>query len=238
MGSGKTASAVKELSLNKNNRITYTNITTDLKNCTILKPEYIIKKTLIKTKRSGEKVFRYTFNKEFWMNQEQKINICLDEFSAIADSRASGTRINRIISQFQNSIRRVLGQREGASGNLIYITQQYDSIDIRARNACTQLRYHTCYYTAYCKNCLYQRNENSNIPEPLEICPLCMSKDISRRDFFINVKCFTSTIDYEKWIYQSNDDFIYKEYNIIDIENYFNHYNTLQWENLFEDYLT
>lgn len=241
IGSGKTASEVRELFYNLSGRKTYTNIKTDFPYCVELKPEYIIKKTLVKTKRTGEEVFKLSFNKKFWEENHEPINVTFDEISAIYDARRSMSKLNVIFSQFQNSLRRVLGNTDAGTGELVYITQWIESIDPRARMACTQIRHHSCDYQKTCKKCGCYWFENSDDPEHLQICPHCFSKDLLKHNHSVVVKKFgfkdeiTAEQNFFKWR-DFGEETYYDEYTIEDIEQYFPHYNTLQWENLFEDY--
>src|SRR3972149_4892457 len=184
MGSGKTASEVREMYFNLFNRVTYSNIQAKLPNCKILNPEYIIKKTLLKTKKTGEEIFKFNYNRKFWEENNEPKNIVFDELSNIYDAWRSMSKINQIMSQFQNSIRRVLESTDGGYGELVYITQQIESIDPRARRACTQIKHHVCSYQKTCKKCKTYWLENTDMPEQLLICPKCKNRDILRH-FFI-----------------------------------------------------
>lgn len=238
-GSGKSACAVRDLVLNPGKYKSYTNIIPkrpkDTPNIVPIEPEMIIRKDLVgvKKKRSGEQepVYEYSLNQEFWKNIKEPINVILDEAHTLLNSRRAMSRVNIIMGDFQAMVRRVLGQRASGYGDLIYITQLWNKIDIDARNMATQVRYHLCRYRKICNKCKVAWKETSQMPEPAKICPVCHSNDLDRQDFVIEVWHFASMRDFISWKeYGVKTE--YRHYYVTDIEEYFPYYDTLQWDNM------
>lgn len=238
-GSGKTVSAVREMYLNENNRITYSNIVTKLKTQINIDPTMIIKKEIVDTKkkRSGElePVYKTTLNIDFWKNIKEPINVILDEAHTIINSRRAMSKINVIVSDWLSLIRRVLGQTESEAGELIFISQLPKRIDSIARDMATQIRYHRMHYAKSCKECSASWQEDSEMPETINKCPLCNSFQLLRHSFTLEVWNFTSMQMFEMWKDWEQQSF-YKHYYVRDIEKYFKYYDTLQWDNLFSEY--
>ena len=229
VGSGKTASEVRELFFDRSKRMTYTNIETSLKNCITLKPEMIIIK-----KPVGKKII-YDVNVEFWKNAKKPINVVIDEAHNIIDSRNSMSRLNRAVTAWQSAIRRVLGESEGDYGELVYITQLLDSVDVRTRDLCTQFRYHICHYMKTCEKCSYIWKENSEMPEKRKSCQYCGNFQLKKSNFTIEILRFSSQDEFNAWKIDRQKTY-YARYYVSDIEKYFNLYDTLQWTNLFSSY--
>lgn len=235
VGSGKTASEVREIFHNPLHRKYFSNIITNLKHCHVLKPEYIIKKIQIGTTKSGVPIYDYKLNLDFWKNQKEPLNIVLDEAHAIVDSRRSMSKPNQIITSWQSAIRRIIGATESGYGELVYVTQLLYSIDNRVRDLATQIRYHICHFQKTCKNCGASWRENTEMPETIKFCPTCRSINLVKHNHIIEVFKFVSVANYEAWKFNGVTTF-YQRYLIYDIEKYFENYDTLQWENLFEEY--
>lgn len=240
VGSGKTASEVREMFLNVSKRDTYTNITTkDMPHVHQLMPEMIIKKTQVDTKRrkSGEieAVYDFTLNVDFWKGLKDPINVVLDEAHSILNSRRSMSKINIIITDWISLIRRVLGQTEAGAGELVLVTQLQGRIDTIARQMAHQVRYHTCHYMKSCMGCKVQWQENSEMPEGLWACPRCKSYNIMKHSHKIEVKKFASMQEFDMWKSYGMKTW-YERYLITDIEDFFDLYNTLQWDNMFSSY--
>ena len=240
VGSGKTATAVRDMALNLNNRNTYSNIITkNIKNQITITSKMIIKKEIEdhkKNKKTGElePVYRFTLNKEFWKNIKEPINVTLDEAHSILNARRSMSKVNIVITDWLALIRRVLGESEQGMGDLIMITQLPNRIDIIARDMASNINYHICHYTKGCWDCSTTWTENSEMPEPLWNCPECYSNNIKKFGHTIEVYSFGSMKDYEFWRDFSQETY-YKHYLINDIEDYFPCYDTMQWESMFSD---
>jgi len=243
VGSGKTATAVLEMKEDNSDRVFYTNIEAKkIKNVRELKPEYIIKKELIGLKKD-KPVYEYKINLKFWQENNEPKNIIIDEAHNIIDSRNSQTPVNKIVTAWQSAIRRILGETEGDSGDLIYITQILTAIDIRARELATLIQYHICHYQKKCKECLYVWNENTEMPIKRKKCPRCLSRKYMKFGFIIEVFKFENINMFEAWHLsgkqtwiKSSDPEMNGHYLLTDIEKIFPLYKTLQWKNLFQGY--
>jgi len=97
VGSGKTASIVREMVLNEQGIKFYTNINPIRKDTpwiVKIKPEMIIGKDLLgvkKKQKTGVEVPIYDFklNKEFWQEIKEPISVVLDEVHTIMNPRRS-----------------------------------------------------------------------------------------------------------------------------------------------------
>jgi hypothetical protein len=142
---------------------------------------------------------------------------------------------NKVFNTWLTMIRRVLGSTESGSGDLVLISQLSNQVDNIARQLCHQIRYHICHYVKICKKCGNSWNENSDMPEQLRQCPFCGSWEIKKHDHKIEVFCFFGIQAFTGWR-EFGINTAYKRYIVNDIEKYFDKYNSLQWENLFEEY--
>ncbi|GAG41892.1 unnamed protein product [marine sediment metagenome] len=68
-----------------------------------------------------------------------------------------------------------------------------------------------------------------------KFCPKCSGFKAKKHSFRIEVWHFKGINDYEAWKVWGNETF-YKHYFVNDIELYFPHYSSLQWDNLFSEY--
>lgn len=198
----------------------------------------IIKKELVgyKKKRSGETepVYEQKLNKEYWQNIHEPISVVLDEAHSIINARRAMSKTNIIVTDWLSLIRRVLGNSTSGYGELVFITQLPNRIDIIAREMATQIRYHICHYFKRCGRCKTVWKENSEMPEGLWNCPRCGSPTIKKYNHEIEVWHFPSMSHFNMWNDFKRNTF-YKHYIIKDIEKYFPLYNTLQWDNMFSD---
>lgn len=240
VGSGKTALAVREMYLTSNRKKTYSNIVTKIKNCVQIQPDMIIKKEIVdykKNRKTGEKepIYKHTMNAEYWQGIKEPINIVLDEAHSIINARRAMSKINQIVTDWLALIRRVLGQAESGYGNLIFISQLSNRIDIIAREMCHNVTYVLCHYVKICGKCYLSWGENSDFPEVREECPRCGSWKIKKHSHIIEVWQFQNMQYYDMWKNFGQKTF-FKHYFIKDIEEYFKYYDTLQWDNLFSSY--
>lgn len=239
VGSGKTVSEVREIYLNQFRRKTYSNIKTKLKHQIDLSPEMIIKRTVVgsKKRRSGEEeaIYESKLNVEFWQSIKEPINVVLDEAHSIINARRAMSKTNIILNDWLALVRRILGEREGGYGELVYITQLPRRIDPIARDMAHQVRYHICHYRKACKRCGMRWQENSEMPEGLNECPHCGNWQLKKFNHQIEVYRFQSMQHYEAWRDFRQKTF-YSHYFITDIEKYFPLYDTLQFDNLFSEY--
>lgn len=240
VGSGKTACMVREMYLNNSHRLTYTNIKTKkIKNCKLISPDMIINNEIVDYKKkkdgSSEPVYKKTLNAQYWKNINEPINVVIDEAHSIINARRAMSKTNEIVNQWLALIRRVLGSSESGYGELTFITQLWNRLDIIAREMATQVRYHICHFQKTCKKCRASWSEHSEQPENLYQCPLCASFSIRKHNHQIEVYHFKNMEYFLAWKEYKQQSY-YKHYVITDIEKYFPLYNTLQWDNLFEDY--
>lgn len=235
IGSGKTASVVKDLVLNLDGRTTYSNIQTkNVKNNILIKPEMIIKKEPILNSK-GEETGKFTerLNKEFWedvVTKHDGINVVIDEAHTLLNARRSMSKMNVIMSDFIALLRRVIGGVNGY-GKLVLISQLERRLDVISKEMATKVKFYVCHYEIICAKCDSIFYENNETPEKLAFCPKCGSPKI---------KPFNHIL--ECWHFQNIDKFLsfkmmrlktfHRHYFITDISNYFSHYNTLQWDNL------
>ncbi len=239
VGSGKTVCEVREIFLNKMRRKTYSNIKTNLKHQININPKMIIKEDIIdyKKKKDGklEPVVKHSLNKEYWQKLKEPINVVIDEAHSIINARRAMSKINIIVSDWLALIRRVLGSSESGFGELVFITQLPNRIDVIAREMATQVRYHVCHYRKTCKQCQATWVENSELPETIHKCPLCSSWNVRKHCHQIEIWHFENMEGFNTWKNFKMQTF-YKHYIVTDIEKYFNMYDTLQWDNMFSDF--
>ena len=238
IGSGKTACTVRELMLNKSNRITFSNIKTKgIKNNVLISSDMIIKKEIIKTKQSGQVIYKLRLNVDFWkkvIKKYKSINVIIDEAHTILNARRAMSDVNKIMTDFMSLLRRIIGSSESGYGELVLISQLERRIDIVAKEMSTNVRYHLCHYKKTCKICFSTWNETNEIPEPLFNCPKCGSWQLIKHSHVIEVWHFKNVDFFVLWKYYRKKTY-HQHYLINDIENYFHAYNTLQWENLISD---
>ena len=239
IGSGKTLSAVKFMIENQLRFETYTNIQTKkIKNVKVLYPDMIIKKevTGYKTKRDGtqQELTKVVPNLQFWKEIKNPVNIIIDEAHTILNSRRSMSKSNIVFSDWLALIRRVLGSRGMASGNLILISQLTSRLDTIARNMTTQIRFHKSHWTKRCKKCGYTFSENSESPMPLLVCPKCEGFKFETISMKIEVWLFRNLEDYEAFKVAKRRTY-FRHYFINNGTDYFNFYDTFQWDNLLTD---
>lgn len=240
VGSGKTALMVREMYLNKSRRKTYSNVMTSLKSQININPEMIIKRDIVdykKNRKSGEQepVYSYKLNLDYWKQIKEPINIVLDEAHSIINARRSMSKINIIVSDWIALIRRVLGQAEAGYGELVFISQLPNRIDIIARDMATNILYTRCHYLKSCKRCGVTWRENSEMPESLNECPVCKSWQLKKYNHNVEVWHFKNMQYFNMWNDFQQKSF-YKHYVVTDIEEYFKYYDTMQWDNLFSAY--
>jgi len=231
VGSGKTACAVRQMALHQEVK-NYSNIKTTLQNNVMLDSNMICSKEMVGQKKTGEPVYEYKLNTEFWKELHEPINVILDEAHSILNSRRAMSKVNIICTDWIALIRRVLGEDSRGMGDLILITQLPQRIDVICREMATQVSYHCCHYVKLCNDCGMSWNEDSDMPEQAKNCYNCGSINMKRINFQIEVKVFPSMSAYTAYkLY--NVVTYYKHYFVRDIEKYFPMYSTLQWENLF-----
>lgn len=240
MGSGKTASIVREIYLNQNRRLTYSNIKTKkIKHNKLISGKMIISKTIkdYKKKKTGENepVYELSLNVDYWKSIKEPINVVLDEAHTIVNARRSMSKVNQITTEWLALIRRVLGSSDSGYGELTLISQLPNRIDIIAREMATKIKWHLCHYVKVCKKCEFKWQENSDVPEPAWNCLKCRSHYIFKCNHIIEVWHFRDMNHFLAWK-QFGERSYHSHYFINDIEKYFPLYNTLSWDNMFSEF--
>ena len=227
IGSGKTAYAVREM-FKRPYRTYYSNIVTrKIKNSILLKPEMIF------SKRPDPKNPKHTeqiLNIDFWKSCKKPISVIFDEAHNILNSRKGMNRQNILIGEFLSLLRRVLGG--DTASDLILISQLSRRLDIIAREMSTKVYFFVSHFKKVCKKCGYIWRENSEMPEQASECPFCNHYDIKKFSHILEVKVFSSVDNFDLWKEEGIKTY-YRQFIVNDIENVFNKYDTLQWENMF-----
>lgn len=232
IGSGKTASIVKEMADNPQQSY-ITNIQTTLPNVSKLTSDMICSKTLLGTTKSGKKNYEYSLNFDVWKKLKNNVSVVLDEAHSILNSRKAMSNVNIKITEWMSMLRRVLGEKQGA-GDLVLITQLPHRVDVVCRDMATNVRHFRMHYSKQCVKCGFSWRQHSDFPEDLKRCPGCNAYDLRKKDFLVEVRCFKSVLSYNQWDAFKEKTY-YKIYTMKDISNYFGKYDSWQWDNLFSD---
>jgi len=235
IGSGKTISAVREMFFNEAKIPFYTNIQTNMNHCHMLKPYMIATKELVKETKTGDKKYKYNVNKDFWINLKKPVSVVLDECHSMLNSRKSMSSQNTVLNDWLSLIRRVVGESSTQQGEITFITQLVNRIDLVAREMATNIRYHICHYYKTCLKCGTSYYETSESPELLKSCPRCHHHELYKHSHSIEVYHFANLSKYEGWKVWGIPNTYHMHYMIDDAEKYFPLYNTLQWDNLLEE---
>jgi len=242
MGSGKTACMVREIILNDDEKTTFSNIIlkgVKKKNVIQINRNMIFAKQVMKTKASGEEVTKLVLNADYWKTTREKfpfgINVILDEAHTLMDSRRSMSTPNVIMNDFMSLLRRILGDSGEGYGELVLISQLGRRLDVNARELATSIHYHLCHYKRTCAKCNYNFWETNEIYQKPKVCPRCQNRRMTKSDFVIEKWEFDSMDNLDLWI-DHNVKTYQKHYYVTDIEKYFKHYDTFQWENLISEY--
>jgi hypothetical protein len=244
VGSGKTLHCVRDIVINQDGIVTFSNIRmNNVPNNILIEPYMIFNKQLVKENKNGKKIFKWTLNEKYWLDAITKygsINIVIDEAHNIFNARTNSSKINRIFANFLSLLRRVLGSSDAGSGTLTLITQLDRKIDVLAREMATSISWCKCYYKKTCKRCNHTWNENNEMPETLIYCPKCGAnrKNIHKHSHTIEIWKFPNIQAYEAWkCFGRKSKFYYAHYliNPLEVEKYFPSYNTLQWDYLSQD---
>lgn len=231
LGSGKTACAVRYMFLHQK-EFFYSNIKNSLKNCFLLSADMILKKELFKTKKSGEDVFRFSVNADFWKKAKKPCSVVLDEAHTLLNPRKSMSNVNVAVTDWLALLRRVLGEDSKGSGDLFLITQLPQRVDLVARELAVNVFYHVCHFVKVCKSCGFRWAEDSDLPEQSKYCLRCNSFEVFKTGFVVEVKCFSDINSFFAWKSFGYRSF-YKSFFVRNLEKYFGLYNTLQWESMF-----
>lgn len=240
LGSGKTLHEVREMYQDKTKVHFFSNILTKgVPKNTTLKREMIYKKERIGEvkKRDGkiEPIYKYVLNLEFWKKVKKPVSIIIDEAHEILNAREFMSKKNNLVSSWVSLLRRIVQDKEtGYTGELVLITQNPYRIDKNIRDLTTQIRHHTMNWLSVCVDCDSGWVENSDMAEKLKYCPVCCSADIFKKDYVLRIKFFNTLGNYDLWHIQCMKTY-YKEIQVMDCEDYFNLYDTLQIKNFFDD---
>lgn len=231
LGSGKTASAVREILNDGSGKKTYSNVIikgTD--NYVNIKPQHVIKKHF-----DGKKTV-FDLNTSYWEKQPKPLNILWDEVHLTANSRASMSRVNMVLSRFIAMARRITGFDERGYGHLTFVAQKDRTIDVNIRDLASEISYHKSMWVLRCKKCGFKLAVNSEMQQ-IERCVSCFSWDIVKENLSIIIYRFNSWEKFYRW--QVTDEKLYfKKEIILDIHEYFKNYDTMQLSDIWDKYIT
>jgi len=237
VGSGKTASAVRDIVLNESNRVTYSNIATKkIKNNIPITKEMLVIKEVLGVRKNGEEIVKYSFNRAYWekvIKKQGAINVIIDEAHAVLSSRTAMSKQNRIMTDFLAMLRRILGSNSSGYGRLVLITHLERRLDVIAREMATAIKWHVCHYTKTCTKCHISWKETNETPEPVHICPQCET-EVIMHNHIIEVWHFSNMQRFHDFKELGLRTY-HRHYIINDIDQYFKFYNTFQWEELLSD---
>ncbi len=232
LGSGKSASAIREIATDESGMVTYTNlITKHMKNVKTIKPQNIIKKT---TNEKGKQVL--DLNTDFWIKQKKPLNVLWDEIHLTANARASMSKVNMIFSRFLAMGRRITGYDERGYGTLTFVAQKERTIDVNVKDLCSEIIYHIGHWIMICKDCGVKIARSSEQAQSKQ-CLLCKSWRILREGFFIERLRFDDLDKYFEWAVNKKMKTYNQRVMIQDIDEYFHMYNTMQMENMWQKYI-
>ena len=238
LGSGKTLTQVRRIAMDKSNMKYYSNIKIDSPNAILLKTSMIIQTEVVgeKKKKNGEinPIVNKTFNKQFWVNVPKPISVVIDEIGQISNSRRSMSKTNIIINTWLVSLRRALGGLEYGQGDLVLIAQDIMQVDKLIRDLSVNIIYNISHWVKKCQKCGYGVYETSEMPEFMSVCRRCKSIELKKERLSIQLFYFNSVSSYNAWKIAGYRTY-YKNEIIHDAHKYWNLYDTLQWDNLFED---
>jgi len=242
VGSGKTLMMVREMVLQKDNKITFSNIIIkgkNKKNVVQISRKMIFKETVIKIKKDGEKVIKESLNVDFWKDMREKypegINVVLDEAHTLMNSRRAMSNTAIIMNDFMSLLRRILGDSGEGYGELVLITQLGRRLDINARELATSIHYHRCHYKRTCVKCNFNFWETNEMYEKPKVCPRCGHRRMTKSNFIIEKHEFNCIDNLNMWLDHKMKTY-QKHYYVTDGEKYFKDYNSFQWENLISEY--
>lgn len=240
VGSGKTATAVKEIVLRRDGRACYSNIKTiGVKHNHLIKQDMILKVVpKLDTDGNPTNKTEIKLNVEFWLSLREKhpegINVYIDEAHSIYNSRRSMSKQNIIMGDFLALIRKILTSSTG-KGKLTLITQLPNRIDKIARDMCTLVKYFRCHYIKTCKKCNEIFHENNETVEKLFWCPNCGSSKLKESNHKIEAFHFSSVDKYEQFIHFGVKSY-HRRYLVNDLPDYFGKYDTLQINDLVTEF--
>lgn len=242
MGSGKTACMVREMVLNNDEKTTFSNIILKkVKKKTVVQinRDMIFKEVIVKERPKSEPLKKMVLNADYWrattVEHPEGINVVIDEAHTLMDSRRSMSNTSIIMNDFMALLRRILGDSGEGYGELVLITQLGRRLDVNARELATSVHYHRCHYKRTCDKCNYNFWENNEVYQKPKVCPRCGNRKMNKSDYIIEKWEFESMEALDYWVEHRLKTY-QKHYYITDIQKYFQHYNTWQWENLISEY--
>jgi hypothetical protein len=233
---------VREIILNEDEKTTFSNIIlkkVKKENVVQINRDMIFKEEVIKVKQNGDKVTKLVLNADYWKSTRTKypfgINVILDEAHTLMDSRRSMATPNVIMNDFMSLLRRILGDSGEGYGELVLITQIGRRLDVNARELATSIHYHLCHYERTCAKCNFSFWENNEVYQKPKVCPRCGNRKMTKDNFVIEKWEFDCMDALDMWIEHRAKTY-QKHYYVTDIQKYFPHYDTFQWENLISEY--
>jgi hypothetical protein len=233
--SGKTASIVREIVMRDDGKTTFSNIVMPQVEHNIEINKSMIVHEIDDPK--NPKKTKQVLNVEFWkeaVNQYGGINVVIDEAHTILNARRGMSKQSEVMSEFIALLRRVIGGASEGYGKLVLITQLDRRIDVIAREMATRIKFCRCHYEVSCSDCGYSVVETNDTPEKCHRCPRCRSFKVKPNNFIIEIFLFENMEKYERFAFWHLKTY-YHHYYITDIEQYFQYYDTLQWDNLISD---
>lgn len=235
LGSGKSAFAVREMARNVTDRTTYTNIVTKgLKNVVLIKPQDVIKKTFIDDKK---KKFSLDLNIDYWMKKKKPLNVVWDEVHLTANSRQSSSKANMVLSRFIAMARRITGFDKRGYGTFTFIAQKERTIDVNVRELANEIIYLKSRWLTRCEECNLRMVVTSEMPQ-YERCYRCGSWKVVKGDLIVEALHFNEWLKLYNWEQGIKGRWHFKREFITDIHKYFQCYNTLQFGNVWDDYVS
>jgi len=242
MGSGKTACMVREMIKSEDDKTTFSNIILKkVKKDTVVQinRDMIFKEVVVKVRPKAEDIKKLVLNSEYWRGTKEKypdgINVVIDEAHTLMDSRRAMSNTSVIMNDFMALLRRILGDSGEGYGELVLITQLGRRLDVNARELATSVHYHLCHYKRTCTKCNFNFWETNEVYQKPKLCPRCGHRKMNKDNFIIEKWEFDSVENCDRFI-EFGDKTYQKHYYITDIEKYFPHFDTFQWENLISEY--
>jgi len=236
VGSGKTANSVKELFLNMDGRVTFSNIKTKgIKNNISLTSDMIIKQVPILNAKGEETgKFEKVLNVEYWeemrLKYPQGLNFIIDEAHTLFNARRSMSKMNVIMTDFLALIRKIVTSSTG-KGKAVFITQLPRRIDSIAREMCTLVKFYRCHYYKVCLKCGTQHYETNDTTEKVYWCQKCLSPKMEEQQHVFECFHFKNILAYELFTEIGRKAY-HRRYFIQDTSKYFGLYDTLQLSDL------
>lgn len=236
VGSGKTATEVREMCLNPGQLKFFSNIRTTLPHQTDITGRMICNKEEVGVvKTSGLVKYEFSLNVDYWKkNVKEPCSVVIDEAHTILNARKFMNKVNIVVTDWLSLLRRVMGENSRGTGDLVLITQLPMRVDVICREMATQIRYHICHYRKSCNACGITWREHSDMPEKKNYCINCGSIKIFKHSHLIEIKAYNSMEAYNN-MKAFGEETHYAHYYVTDIEKYFGYYNTLQWDNMLSE---